>query len=61
MYTILNVAVVSTLYTSTHKDIVIFTGTIRCQLMCDQFEEAAQQLAFFCEAQESLGNMAVKS
>ncbi|XP_016326977.1 tetratricopeptide repeat protein 21B [Sinocyclocheilus anshuiensis] len=33
-------------------------GTIRCQLMCDQLEEAAQQLAFFCEVQESLGNTA---
>ncbi|XP_048030804.1 tetratricopeptide repeat protein 21A isoform X1 [Megalobrama amblycephala] len=33
-------------------------GTIRCQVMCDQLEEAAQQLAFFCEAQESLGNIA---
>uniref|UniRef100_A0A672MGE8 Tetratricopeptide repeat domain 21A n=1 Tax=Sinocyclocheilus grahami TaxID=75366 RepID=A0A672MGE8_SINGR len=33
-------------------------GTIRCQLMCGQLEEAAQQLAFFCEVQESLGNTA---
>ncbi|KAG1934258.1 tetratricopeptide repeat protein 21B [Pimephales promelas] len=33
-------------------------GTIRCQLTCDQLEEAAQQLAFFCEVQESLGNVA---
>lgn len=40
---------------------VIFIGTIRCQVMCDQLEEAAQQLAFFCEAQESLGNIAVKT
>lgn len=39
---------------------VIFIGTIRCQVMCDQLEEAAQQLAFFCEAQKSLGNIAVK-
>ncbi len=29
--------------------------------MCDQLEEAAQQLTFFCEVQESLGNTAVKS
>ncbi|KAL1248216.1 hypothetical protein QQF64_021534 [Cirrhinus molitorella] len=33
-------------------------GTIRCQLMCDQLEEASQQLAFFCEVQESLGKTA---
>ncbi|XP_016374302.1 tetratricopeptide repeat protein 21B isoform X2 [Sinocyclocheilus rhinocerous] len=33
-------------------------GTIRCQLMCDQLEEAAQHLALFCEVQESLGNTA---
>ncbi|XP_043082785.1 tetratricopeptide repeat protein 21A isoform X2 [Puntigrus tetrazona] len=33
-------------------------GTIRCQLMCDQLEEAAQQLEFFCEVQESFGKTA---
>ncbi|XP_056594035.1 tetratricopeptide repeat protein 21B isoform X2 [Triplophysa dalaica] len=33
-------------------------GLITCLLMCDQLEEAIQQLAAFCEAQESLGNIA---
>ncbi|XP_050953552.1 tetratricopeptide repeat protein 21A isoform X2 [Labeo rohita] len=33
-------------------------GVIRCQLMCDHLEEASQQLVFFCEVQESLGNTA---
>ncbi|XP_051970203.1 tetratricopeptide repeat protein 21B-like [Xyrauchen texanus] len=33
-------------------------GMIRCLLMCGQLEEAAQQLEFFCEVQESLGNTA---
>lgn len=28
--------------------------------MCDHLEEAIQQLATFCEVQESLGNIAVK-
>uniref|UniRef100_A0A8C2HW90 Tetratricopeptide repeat domain 21A n=1 Tax=Cyprinus carpio TaxID=7962 RepID=A0A8C2HW90_CYPCA len=33
-------------------------GTVRCLLMCDHLEEAAHQLAFFCEVQESFGNTA---
>lgn len=37
----------------------IFIGTVRCLLMCDHLEEAAHQLAFFCEVQESFGNTAV--
>uniref|UniRef100_A0A8C2PLS8 Tetratricopeptide repeat domain 21A n=1 Tax=Cyprinus carpio TaxID=7962 RepID=A0A8C2PLS8_CYPCA len=34
-------------------------GTVRCLLMCDHLEEAAHQLAFFCEVQESFGNTEV--
>ncbi|XP_067290523.1 tetratricopeptide repeat protein 21A isoform X2 [Pseudorasbora parva] len=48
----------STAMKSDPKCTSALVGMIRCQLMCDQLEEAAQQLAFFCEAQESLGNIA---
>nr|XP_055038043.1 tetratricopeptide repeat protein 21B isoform X1 [Misgurnus anguillicaudatus] len=40
------------------KSTTALIGLIRCMLMCDQLEEATQQLDFFSEVQESLGNAA---
>jgi tetratricopeptide repeat protein 21B len=36
------------------------TGIIRCQLIEDQIDEAAQQLEFLNEIQQSLGRSAVR-
>ncbi len=39
---------------------IVSTGTIRCQLLENQLEEAAQQLEFLHELQSSLGKSAVR-
>lgn len=39
--------------------VLALTGIIRCQLLDDQLDEAAQQLEFLNEIQQSLGRPAV--
>ena len=39
----------------------IFSGIIRCQLIENQLEDAAQQLEFLGEIQQSIGTSAVRS
>ena len=39
----------------------IFSGIIRCQLIENQLEDAAQQLEFLGEIQQSIGTSAVSS
>jgi tetratricopeptide repeat protein 21B len=43
------------------RNTLYVTGIIRCQLMEDQLEDAAQQLEFLGEIQQSIGTSAVSS
>ncbi|XP_057183744.1 tetratricopeptide repeat protein 21B-like [Triplophysa rosa] len=48
----------STALKTDDESLTALVGLIRCLLMCDQLEEATQQLTAFCEVHESLGNIA---